>query len=142
MRVKEIMTKQVIGVRDFETVSVAARTLEQYNIGALPVIGPGGGICGLVTDRDMVTRCLAANREPTRTTVGQIMTNHITSVTPETDVATAAYIMGKHQIRRLPVLEEGKLCGMVSLGDLANREDNVIDAADALAEITANVCQK
>ena len=138
MRVKDIMTKQVIGVRDFETVAVAARTLEQYNIGALPVIGPGGGICGLVTDRDMVTRCLAANREPTKTTVGQIMTNHITSVTPETDVATAAYIMGKHQVRRLPVLEEGKLCGMVSLKDLAVRQEIAVDAVDALADISQN----
>ena len=138
MRVKEIMTKQVIGVRDFETVSVAARTLEQYNIGALPVIGPGGAVCGVITDRDMVTRCLAANREPSKTTVGQIMTNRITSVTPETDVATAAYIMGKHQVRRLPVLDEGELCGMVSLKDLAVRQEIAVDAVDALADISQN----
>ena len=138
MRVKDIMTKQVIGVRDFETVSVAARTLEQYNIGALPVIGPGGTVCGVITDRDMVTRCLAADREPSKTTVGQIMTNRITSVTPETDVATAAYIMGKHQVRRLPVLDEGKLCGMVSLKDLAVRQEIAVDAVDALADISQN----
>ena len=138
MRVKDIMTKQVIGVRDFETVSVAARTLEQYNIGALPVIGPGGAVCGVITDRDMVTRCLAANREPSKTTVGQIMTNRVTSVTPETDVATAAYIMGKYQVRRLPVLDEGKLCGMVSLKDLAVRQEIAVDAVDALADISQN----
>ena len=141
MKVKDIMTKQVIGVRDFETVAVAARTLEQYNIGALPVFGPGGSVCGVITDRDMVTRCLAANREPNKTTVGQIMTNRLTTVTPDTDVATAAYIMGKHQIRRLPVLDEGRLFGMVSLKDLAVRQEIAIDAVDALADICENTAQ-
>ena len=89
----------------------------------------------------MVTRCLAANREPNKTTVGQIMTNRLTTVTPDTDVATAAYIMGKHQIRRLPVLDEGRLCGMVSLKDLAVRQEIAIDAVDALADICENTAQ-
>ena len=141
MKVKDIMTKQVVGVREYETVEVAARTLEQYNVGALPVYGMGGTVCGLVTDRDMVTRCIAANRNPANTTVGQIMTNRLTTVTPETDLSTAAYMMGKYQVRRLPVVDDGKLCGMISLKDLAIRAESAIDAVDALADISQNTTQ-
>ncbi len=138
MKVKDIMTKQVVGVRDHETVEVAARTLERYNVGALPVYGLGGTVCGMVTDRDLVTRCIAANREPSKTTVGQIMTNRVSFVTPDTDVGTAARLMGKHQVRRLPVIENGRLCGMISLKDLAVREESIMDAADALADVSSN----
>ena len=138
MKVKDIMTKQVVGVREHETVEVAARTLEQYNVGALPVYGLGGTVSGMITDRDMVTRCIAANRNPSKTTVGQIMTNRLTTVTPDTDVAAAARLMGKHQIRRLPVVENGILRGMVSLKDLAVCEESNLDAADALTEISEN----
>ena len=138
MKVKEIMTQKVVGVRDHETVEVAARTLERYNVGALPVYGMGGTVCGMVTDRDLVVRCIAANREPSKTTVGQIMTNRLSYVTPDTDVAVAARIMGKHQVRRLPVMENGRLCGMVSLKDLAVREESIMDAADALADVSSN----
>ena len=141
MKVKEIMTPKVIGIRDHETVEVAARTLEQYNIGALPVYGMGGAVCGMITDRDMVTRCIAANRDPAKTTVGQIMTNRLASVTPDTDTVTAARIMGKYQIRRLPVLENGKLCGMVSLKDLAVCEESAMEAADALTDISGNLTE-
>ena len=121
---------------------VAARTLAQYNIGAMPVCKANGELCGMVTDRDLVTRCLAANRVPGQTKVRDVMTSHIVSVQPDTDAGVAAHLMGSRQIRRLAVTENGRLCGMVSLGDLAAREDSVMDAADALAEITANVCQK
>lgn len=138
MKVREIMTSGVVGIREHETVEVAARTLEQYNIGALPVYGPGGTVCGMITDRDLVIRCMAANRVPSKTTVGQIMTNRLTSVTPDTDVAMAARIMARHKVRRLPVIENGKLCGMVSLKDLAVREESTLDAADALVDISSN----
>ena len=137
MKVKEIMTPEVIGIREHETVDVAARTLEHYNIGAMPVYGMGGMVAGMITDRDLLVRCVAANRDPSKTTVGQVMTNRF--VTPETDVTMAAALMGKHQIRRLPVMENGKLCGIVSLRDLAMREESSMDAADALADISENV---
>lgn len=136
MKVKEIMTGKVIGIRDYETVDVAARTLEYYNVGALPVYGTGGRVCGMITDRDLVTRCIAANRMPGKTTVGQIMTNRVSFVTPETDVAMAAQLMGKQQIRRLPVMENGKMCGIVSLKDIASAEESAYDAVDALADIS------
>ena len=138
MKVRDVMTKQVIPVGAKETVAVAARSLTHYNIGALPVV-ENGNLCGMLTDRDIVTRCLAADRDPNKTTVGQIMTRDIRGTRPDMEASVAANLMGKLQVRRLPVLEDGKLCGMVSLGDLARREESVMDAADALMDISNNL---
>lgn len=138
MKVKDVMTKTVIDIAPEETVEVAARTLTQYNIGALPVCS-GGKLRGVITDRDIVTRCLAANRLPRETTVEQIMTAQVHSAQPDMDVGAAAHLMGRQQVRRLPVVEKGKLCGMLSLGDLAEKEESSYDAADALGEISSNI---
>lgn len=142
MKLRDVMTNPVIRIRPEESVSVAARTLEHYNIGVLPVCGQDGRMCGVVTDRDIVTRCLAANRSPLVTTVGEVMTVSVVSARPDMDVALAAGMMGREQIRRLPVVENGKLCGMVSLGDLARKEESSIDAADALSEISSHLSSR
>lgn len=142
MKVQDIMTRSVIKIRPEESVSVAARTLTHYNIGALPVCGSDGSLCGMLTDRDIVTRCLAANRSPEKTSVREIMTGGVLSAQPDMDVGVAAHMMGRQQIRRLPVVEKGKLCGMVSLGDVANREESSLDAADALSQITSNISSR
>lgn len=142
MKVKDIMTSQVIPIHPEETVEVAARKLAHYNIGVLPVCESNGQICGLVTDRDLVTRCIAANRSAANTKVRQIMTSQVLSVKPDMEVGVAAHLMGREQVRRLPVTEDGKLCGMISLGDLASREESVMDAADALNDITSNISDR
>ena len=139
MKIREVMTDCVIRVDPEETVDVAARTLAQHNIGILPVCESNGRLCGLVTDRDMVIRCVASGRLPSQTKVRDVMTGQVVSAQPDMDVAVAAHLMGRLQVRRLPVVENGALCGMVSLGDLANREDSCMDAADALTDICANI---
>lgn len=142
MKVRSIMTPQVIQIAPGESAAVAARLLTHYNIGALPVCTSDGKLCGMLTDRDVVTRCVAAGLEPAKTAVRQIMTGKVQCITPDMDAGVAAHLMGKEQIRRLPVVEEGKLCGMVSLGDLACREDCVMDAADALQDITEGISNR
>ena len=142
MKLRDIMTTPVIRIDPQESVAVAARTLTHYNIGALPVCGSDGRICGLVTDRDIVTRCLAAGRQPGATEVREIMTRSVIAARPDTDAGIAAQVMGKQQIRRLPVVENEKLCGMVSIGDLANCDEVTYDAGDALAEISNNVSSR
>lgn len=142
MKVRDIMTKPAIHVSPTESVEVAARTLTHYNIGILPVCGTDGKLCGLVTDRDLVTRCMASGRTAAQTTVRDVMTNQVTSVQPDMEAGVAAHLMGRCQVRRLPVVENGKLCGMVSLGDLAKREESVMDAADALTDITSNISMR
>ena len=139
MKIRDVMTDKVIKIHPDESVSVAARTLTHYNIGALPVCGSNGEICGLVTDRDLVIRCLASGRQPENTRVRDVMTASVVSAKPDMDTGAAAHLMGRQQIRRLPVVENGKLCGMVSLGDLANREECNPDAADALGDICTNI---
>ena len=142
MKIRQIMTSAVIPIDPEETADVAARTLTHYNIGALPVCNQKGKLCGMLTDRDLVTRCLASNRMPQNTKVKDIMTSQVISVQPDMDVGVAAHLMGRQQIRRLPVTENGKLCGLVSLGDMAIREDSVMDAADALADVSANISHR
>ena len=141
MKLRELMTPNPIHIRPEESVAVAARTLSRYNIGILPVCA-GERLCGLVTDRDLVTRCLASGKNPEQTRVAEVMTKRLIVGRPDMDGALAASLMGREQIRRLPVMEDGKLCGMVSLGDLAVREEMGYDAGDALAEISSNLSSR
>lgn len=142
MKLKDIMTPNVIKIHPGESVAVAARLLAHHNIGVLPVCSTDGKICGMITDRDLVTRCIATNRAPEQTKVEDIMTGRIVSASSNMDVAVAAYLMGREQVRRLPVVDDGKLCGMVSVGDLAGREESSYDAAEALEGICSNLSQK
>ena len=139
MKLREIMTHPVVRINPEESVAVAARTLARYNVGLLPVCGGDGRLCGVVTDRDLVTRCIASGRQPASTAVREVMTRGVISARPDMEASAAASLMGRQQIRRLPVVENGRICGMVSLADLANREESAIDAADALTEISNNV---
>ena len=142
MKLREVMTNPVIRIQEEETVAVAARMLTRYNIGALPVCGRDGRLRGLVTDRDIVTRCIAAGKAPEKTSVREVMTGRIYVGRPDMDVRMAAGLMGKEQIRRLPVMEGGKLCGMVSLGDIARKEENSMEAADALGDISSRLSSR
>lgn len=142
MKLREIMTNPVLRIRPEEPVTVAARTLTRYNIGSLPVCGSDGRLCGFVTDRDIVTRCLAAGRSPAATTVGEVMTARVVAAAPDMETGAAAHLMGREQVRRLPVVENGRLCGMVTLADLASHEETNPDAADALADISGNLSSR
>ena len=139
MKVRDLMTAPAIRIGADESVEVAARTLAHYNIGALPVCGSDGRVCGLVTDRDLVTRCLASGRMPGQTKVRDVMTGSVITAQPDMEAGAAAHLMGRQQVRRLPVMENGKLYGMVSLGDLANRDESSMDAVDALGGICSNI---
>ena len=142
MKLKDIMSRNVIKIHPRESVDVAARLLAHHNIGVLPVCGNDGEVCGVVTDRDLVTRCIAANKSPAETMVQDIMTGRVVCASSNMDVAVAAYLMGREQVRRLPIIDDGRLCGMVSVGDLAGREESSYDAAEALEGICSNLSQK
>ena len=142
MKIRDIMTNPVIRISPEETVAVAARTLTQYNIGAMPVCGNDGRLCGMITDRDIVTRCLASGKSPSTTSVRDVMTTRLYVARPDMDTNMAAGLMGKEQIRRLPVMDKGKLCGMISLGDLATREGANIEAGSALRSISSHLSSR
>ena len=142
MQVKDVMSKQVISVSPSESVAVAARLLSRYNVGALPVCGPDGQLRGMLTDRDIVLRCVAAGADPQQMSAAQVMSSRIISAGPEEAAQSAAERMAREQVRRLPVTKQGRLVGMISLGDLAVRPDCSMEAAEALSEICSGVQQR
>lgn len=139
MKVHEVMSGRVISVTPEDSAASAARLLGRHNLGALPVCSEEGRLRGMLTDRDLATRCLAANLDPERTAVREIMSRGILTATPEEDVKAAALTMAKGQVRRMPVVKEGRVVGMLSLGDLARSQDCRMEASTALSEISANI---
>ncbi len=136
MQVKELMCQSVASVDPQDTAQNAAQLLAQHNVGSLPVCGEDGGLRGVVTDRDIVLRCVAVQEDPASTPVHKIMTRNCATVSPTADVREAAQIMAARQIRRLPVVEDDKVVGMVSLGDLSQCHSCDMEAASALSEIS------
>ena len=139
MQVRELMNQSVVSITPGESASLAARLLARHQLGALPVCGEDGGLRGIVTDRDIVTRCVAAETDPHKVPVREIMSRNCAVISPEEDAAEAARLMGAGQVRRLPVLEDGKEESMVSLGDLAKCRACDMEAAEALSEISENI---
>jgi CBS domain-containing protein len=105
-----------------------------HNIGSVPVV-ENGRVRGMVTDRDLVLRALAEQKNE-QVTVGEVMTNQVVTGTPEMSVDEASSLMAQNQIRRLPVVENNQLVGMVSLGDMAVRQPHVNEAGQALSNIS------
>lgn len=137
MKVREVMLRPVVCTEPGQSVESAAKILEHYNVGALTVCTPEGMLCGMLTDRDLVVRCLAKGKTPSRTTVREIMTRQVICASPDMEVGVAAHLMGRQRVRRLPVVEGGMVQGLLSLDVLAASEQNAYDAADALGEISA-----
>ena len=139
MQVRDLMNQSVVSIDPSESAALAARLLARHNLGSLPVCGEDGGLRGIVTDRDIVLRCVAAEEDPAQTQVKDIMTRNCAVVSPDDDAAEAARMMAVKQVRRLPVLEAGKVVGMVSLGDLAKCGACEMEAGEALSEISENI---
>ena len=139
MKVADIMSGHVISVNQKEPVTVAARLMKRHNVGVLPVCDDTGHLRGVVTDRDIVTRCIAMDYDPTDTMLREIMTRGLLTCKPTDDVERMAAAMGREQIRRMPVTDNGRLVGMVSLADIARREIYCMEAAAALGDISSNI---
>ena len=136
MKVSDIMSGRVVTIDKREPVIAAARLLKRMNLGALPVTD-GGKLAGMLTDRDIVLRCVALGGDARTMTAGDVMTRGVVTATPDVKVDDAAKRMGRGQVRRLPVVENGKLVGMLSLADMARKCD--MEAAAALADISSNL---
>ena len=132
--VNDVMSKKVVAVLPGDTLEEAARLMKEHDVGVLPVVS-GGELKGLVTDRDIVLQCVAAGKEPSQVKAYQIMTKDVVSVSPGQTVSEAARLMGKEQIRRLPVLKDGVIDGMISMADIARRHAGP-EVAAAISEIS------
>ena len=138
MNICDIMTGNVISVGEDEPVLAAARLLKRNNIGSVPVHDGRGKLRGMLTDRDIVLRCVASEADPKTVRVGEIMSRSLVTVNPFDKADAAAERMATNQIRRIPVTDNGILVGIVSLGDLARNDDFEMEAAEALSEISSN----
>ena len=136
MQVKDIMTKDVAFVNPATTVVEAAQLMQKHNVGSVPVCDQNG-IIGIVTDRDIVVRNVAHSKDPGKTPVKDVMTSEITSVAPEADIKDVFRMMSSKQIRRLPVVKDNKLVGIVSIGDVATEAQQNVEISAMLADISS-----
>lgn len=120
--VRDVMTTDIVSCPSSAPVSEAARSMRDRDIGDVLVVDEGK-VCGIVTDRDIVVRCLAEGGDAGSARVGDVLTSSLTTVAPDAPIDEAARIMRDNALRRLPVVEDGTAVGIVSLGDLAVRAD-------------------
>ena len=135
MKVKDIMTDQVAFVSPAATIVETAQLMQKHNIGALPVC-EGQNVVGIVTDRDIIVRNIAHGKDPASTPVRDVMSSTVKVVTPDMNLDEAATIMAHEQVRRLPVVENNRLVGIVALGDLATEAKYDVELAKTLGEVS------
>lgn len=129
-KVRDLMTPGPIGVDYYQSIGEAARIMRDWGVGTVLVVHEQA-LHGLVTDRDLVVRAVAESKAPDEP-VGPLSSGDLIGVDADDDAAVAVRLMREHAVRRLPVIEDGQVAGVISLGDLALEED----PASALAEVT------
>ena len=132
MQVRHYMTAAAAVTHPDEPVVAAARLMRQRSIGALPVCEDDGTLAGMLTDRDIVVRCVSAGDDPQTATVRGIMSRDPVTIEADADVRTAMTAMRAAQVRRLPVTEGGKLAGVLSIDDIARSGKWDMECAQAL----------
>jgi CBS domain-containing protein len=121
-RIREVMTPSPETVEPGQPVAEAAKLMKQADVGMIPVVKEGQ-LSGTVTDRDIVLRVIAEGKSTASTTVGEIASGEVVTVDPEQELEEALELMAKHQVRRLPVVENGRLIGVLAQADVAREGD-------------------
>ncbi len=136
MKVKEIMTKCLITLKQYDTIRDAAALMFEHNIGCIPIVDDDFRPVGLVTDRDIVIRGIAQNKDE-KTRLEDIMTTSLITISPDDTVGTATHIMGHRQIRRLLIVDDDeKLVGILAMADISTTPENDTKAGIALSQIS------
>jgi CBS domain-containing protein len=130
--VQDVMTRDPIRLPPSASLVDAAKTMRESGIGDV-VVGDDDELIGIVTDRDIVVRALAEGRDPHTTTLMDITSRELTTVSPDDPIETAVRLIRERAIRRLPVVSRGRVVGIVTLGDLALQQDR----GSALADVSA-----
>jgi CBS domain-containing protein len=132
-QIQDVMTKQLHTVRNDATLRTVARMMHDQKIGDVVVTNADGTMCGIVTDRDLVVRGMAEQRDPDTTQVAVVCTDEVIKLPPSATIDEAVKLMREHAVRRIPVVSDGKAVGIVTIGDLARAKD----PDSALAQISA-----
>ena len=142
MRVKDCMgTRPLVQATPETNLNEIAKLMNTNHVGCLPICNEEK-VVGFVTDRDIVTRAIASNLDCSTTKVSDIMNTNIIKTTPDTEIGDAIETMERNQIRRLPVIEDNKIVGMLSLGDIAVTidEEDVGYTLGCICEDNENYC--
>ncbi|HEU5160478.1 MAG TPA: CBS domain-containing protein [Streptosporangiaceae bacterium] len=131
-KAREVMTPAPVALPADTPLTEAAVRMRDQGIGTV-LVYQDGRLCGVVTDRDIVVRAIAADRSPALTTLGAICSDRLVTIGPDETTGTAVKLMRDHAIRRIPVVEDGQAIGILSLGDLALERDD----RSALADVSA-----
>ena len=116
---RDIMHTGVTCVGEHETLTAAAQHMRDLGVGALPICGDDDRLHGMITDRDIVIKCFAAGNDPATTTAGELAQGSAYHVSGDADIQEMLTVMEEHQVRRLPVIEDHRLVGIVSEADIA-----------------------
>lgn len=130
MKVQKVMSKDVVSCRVRDTANRAAQIMWELNVGIVPVLD-GEELVGVVTDRDLAMGAYTQGRRLTDISLSSVMTHDVCFCRPSDEIAAAEGLMAEHQVRRLPVIEDGKLVGLVSLNDIARAASAVPDEVSA-----------
>jgi CBS domain-containing protein len=140
MNIRDVMTPNPQTVSPEDSIQNAARIMRDHDTGVVPVVENGRPV-GLVTDRDIVVRAVAEDGQLSRP-VREIVSGGVITASPEMSTREAADLMSEHQVRRLPVVENERLVGIVSIGDLAVKEGKDRRVGDALQDISQGVKER
>lgn len=135
MKVRDVMTSSVDWVTPDTSVVEVAQLMKKDDVGSIPICKENR-LIGIITDRDIVLKVVAAGGNTNNISAKDIMSTDIIFVSSDQDVHEAANLMSEYQIRRLPVLEKGKLVGILAIGDLAIEKIHINEAGDALSDIS------
>jgi CBS domain-containing protein len=139
MKVSDIMTSEGLATATLDTtLSEIAARMRDENVGAIPIVDDDEKLAGIITDRDIVVRGIAEGEDPDECTAEDIISEKLHTIHPHADIEEAAELMARHQIRRLPVVENSIIVGMISLGDIAVKSEED-EAAVALEDISEGV---
>ena len=135
--VRDAMTENPRSIGASASVVEAARLMRDEHIGSLPITDDEE-LVGMITDRDITTRVVAEAADPKMTSVGDVVSRHLISVEPDEDLEEAVQLMASHQVRRLPVVENGRLVGIVAQADVAlnlrENEQRTGELVEAISE--------
>ena len=134
-KVRDVMSTDLDMVSPSSKVADAARNMRDSNVGSMPVVDQQK-LVGIITDRDITIRVAADGAAPHDVMVKEVMSSDLVTIGPEQTLAEAAKIMSQNQVRRLPVVENGKLIGMLALGDVSLEPATRQEAAEALSDIS------
>src|SRR5947209_13256651 len=141
MKVRDIMTSEGLATASLDTtLEDIATMMRDENVGAIPVLDDDENLAGIITDRDIVVRAIAEGQDPSECTAEEILSEELHTIEPDSDLEEAADLMARHKIRRLPVVEDGEIIGMISLGDISVKGEEE-HASEALEDISKGVKQ-